>query len=124
LQSFDGARIVFRAIRRIDPGEQVTISYVALAAPRPERRRTLRTLYFFDIDDGGRRAARFPFASLRTCWPNLTFISGTSCLLLVIKWGPIALLCMPNRESCVMLVSGIHALFPDIASGAAGCLIT
>ncbi|KAF8067415.1 CKB4 [Scenedesmus sp. PABB004] len=39
-----------RTLRCVPAGEQLSISYVELAAPRQERRRTLLAQYFFDID--------------------------------------------------------------------------
>ncbi len=52
MQSFTGRRIVFRAIKTIAAGEEVTISYVELAATRAERRAALLAGYCFDIDAG------------------------------------------------------------------------
>ncbi len=52
MQSFAGRRIVFRAIRPIAAGDEVTISYVELAATRAERRAALLAGYCFDIDAG------------------------------------------------------------------------
>jgi SET domain-containing protein len=52
VQSFeDNGRISFRAIAPISPGQEVTISYIELAAARPERREALLASYFFDIDE-------------------------------------------------------------------------
>ena len=39
-----------RALRRLRPGDEATISYVDLCCPRPERRRALLEGYSFDID--------------------------------------------------------------------------
>lgn len=50
-QSFEGPTIVFRAVSDLSPGDEVTISYVELAATRHERRAQLAASYFFDIDD-------------------------------------------------------------------------
>lgn len=50
-QIFSGSAIGFYAIRPIATGEEITISYVELAATRQERRRALLSHYFFDIDD-------------------------------------------------------------------------
>ena len=52
MQSFAGRRIAFRAIRPIAAGDEVTISYVELAATRAERRAALMAGYCFDIDAG------------------------------------------------------------------------
>ncbi|EFN53133.1 hypothetical protein CHLNCDRAFT_137504 [Chlorella variabilis] len=57
LHAFRGGRMVFRAVRAIQPGEEVTTSYTELAAPRWERRAVLLQHHLFDIDappgDGG-----------------------------------------------------------------------
>jgi SET and MYND domain-containing protein len=52
MQSFCGARIVFRAVQRIPAGAEATIAYIELAATRAERRAALKDNYFFDIDAG------------------------------------------------------------------------
>jgi len=49
-QVFHGKKILFKAIRKILPGEEVTISYVDLCLTRQERRTTLLESYHFDID--------------------------------------------------------------------------
>ncbi len=54
VQSFEfNGRICFRAVAPISPGQEVTISYIELAAARPERREALLTSYYFDIDQVG-----------------------------------------------------------------------
>lgn len=50
VQSFDGKRIVFRAVAPIPAGHEAAIAYVELAALRPERRDMLKRHYCFDID--------------------------------------------------------------------------
>ena len=40
----------YRAVRPIEPGEEVTISYTDLKTTRPERRAFLLQHYHFDID--------------------------------------------------------------------------
>ena len=47
---FQGQTLVFRAIRDIAAGSELTVSYIELAAPRLERRHMLAWNYFFDID--------------------------------------------------------------------------
>ena len=42
-QTFVGKRAVFRCIRDVAVGEELTISYVELVAPRAERRQGLMT---------------------------------------------------------------------------------
>lgn len=60
VQSFDGGAIVFRAVRPIKPGKEVTISYTDLKATRPERRAFLLQHYHFDIDAGAEASSRDP----------------------------------------------------------------
>lgn len=50
MQSFQGRRIIFRAMQPIAAGQEATISYVELAAIRAERRAALLESYRFDID--------------------------------------------------------------------------
>ena len=50
-QIFTGSTIGFYAMAAISVGDEITISYVELIASRQERRRALRSHYFFDIDD-------------------------------------------------------------------------
>ena len=40
-QVFRGQRILFKAVRDLAPGDEITISYVDVAQPRAERRREL-----------------------------------------------------------------------------------
>mmetsp|Transcript_2867 Transcript_2867/g.10384 ORF Transcript_2867/g.10384 Transcript_2867/m.10384 type:complete len:510 (-) Transcript_2867:201-1730(-) len=47
-QFFQGSRMHFRALRTIEPGDEVTIAYVEIAACYPELRHTLLTQYYFD----------------------------------------------------------------------------
>ncbi|KAI7835781.1 hypothetical protein COHA_010324 [Chlorella ohadii] len=55
---FVGDRMLFRAVRVIQPGEEVTTSYTELAATRWERRRELLRHHQFDIDvDADKQAA-------------------------------------------------------------------
>ena len=49
-QTFVGKRLVVRCLRDIAPGEELTIAYVELGAPRAERSASLRAHYHFDID--------------------------------------------------------------------------
>eukprot|EP00798_Chlamydomonas_sp_ICE-L_P020441 gene20441-27230_t len=70
MQSFKGAAIQFRAVRGIEAGDQITISYIELAATRLERRETLFLSYHFDID--GARPATSPSHALPS--------SGTSSI--------------------------------------------
>jgi hypothetical protein len=42
----------YRALRALAAGDEVTIAYVEMAAPRLERRVALRRQYFFDLDGG------------------------------------------------------------------------
>ncbi|PRW45589.1 histone-lysine N-methyltransferase SMYD3 [Chlorella sorokiniana] len=60
VHSFAGDRMLFRAVRAIQPGEEVTTAYTELAAMRWERRRELLRHHQFDIDAdaaGGSSAA-------------------------------------------------------------------
>ena len=52
MQSFQGRRIIFRAMQPIAAGQEATISYVELGATRAERRAALLESYRFDIDAG------------------------------------------------------------------------
>lgn len=47
---FQGRTITFRAIDSIPAGQEMTVSYVELAAPRHERQHALQYNYFFNID--------------------------------------------------------------------------
>jgi len=76
-QSFVGRDIVFRALRPLAAGEELTISYVDLLATRQERRRALQASYFFDIDRGVLAAAPAPPAraeiaegAVSVVWPE------------------------------------------------------
>ena len=53
-----------RTLRRIEPGEELTISYVDLATTREDRRRELREGYFFDCDCARCRAPLAPLVAL------------------------------------------------------------
>ena len=53
-----------RTLRRIEPGEELTISYVDLATTREDRRRELREGYFFDCDCARCRAPLAPLSAL------------------------------------------------------------
>lgn len=48
--TFHERRLIFRAVKSITAGSEITVSYVELAAPRLERRQALAWNYFFDID--------------------------------------------------------------------------
>lgn len=61
--SFDGSILVIRSLRPIQKGEEVTISYTDLAAPRWERRMILREQYVFDIDGSASSTATLPTPS-------------------------------------------------------------
>ncbi|KAL4427604.1 hypothetical protein ABPG75_001693 [Micractinium tetrahymenae] len=50
VHTFSGTRMVFRAIRDIQPGEEVATSYTELGATRWERRAALLQHHAFDID--------------------------------------------------------------------------
>eukprot|EP00878_Enallax_costatus_P011592 GHUV01012100.1.p2 GENE.GHUV01012100.1~~GHUV01012100.1.p2 ORF type:complete len:544 (+),score=225.45 GHUV01012100.1:895-2526(+) len=50
VQSFEGPNIVFRSLSDLKAEQQITISYIELAATRQERRRQLLQQYFFDVD--------------------------------------------------------------------------
>eukprot|EP00873_Tetraselmis_striata_P002751 jgi/Tetstr1/423015/TSEL_013790.t1 len=52
-QTFDGKRLLLRALNPIRAGEEVTISYIELAATRQERRASLLQQYYFDLDGPG-----------------------------------------------------------------------
>lgn len=58
MQSFQGRRIIFRAMQPIAAGQEATISYVELAATRAERRAALLESYRFDID--AEKVNRYP----------------------------------------------------------------
>ncbi|GMH37562.1 hypothetical protein BSKO_05435 [Bryopsis sp. KO-2023] len=50
IQVFRGRKLEFRALHKISPGDEITISYVDLMATRFERRQQLLSNYHFDID--------------------------------------------------------------------------
>lgn len=52
VQSFQGPKVRFVAVRDVLPGEEITISYMDLKCTRPDRRLFLQRHYHFDIDDG------------------------------------------------------------------------
>lgn len=51
MQSFSQQCILFTALQPIQPGTEITISYIELAATRAERRQQLLEQYYFDIDN-------------------------------------------------------------------------
>mmetsp|Transcript_37672 Transcript_37672/g.106431 ORF Transcript_37672/g.106431 Transcript_37672/m.106431 type:complete len:504 (+) Transcript_37672:48-1559(+) len=63
VQSFQGNRLVLRALRPVAKGEPLTISYIELAATRQERRHSLLQGYFFDIDGTGAPPGPLPLAA-------------------------------------------------------------
>ncbi|KXZ48781.1 hypothetical protein GPECTOR_25g365 [Gonium pectorale] len=48
VQCFTGSTLQLRALRPLAPGDEITISYLELAATRQERREALADSYFFD----------------------------------------------------------------------------
>ncbi|CAD7705179.1 unnamed protein product [Ostreobium quekettii] len=60
VQAYKGKQLEFRAVRRIEPGEEVTISYIDLLSTHQERREALMHNYFFDIDEVQRPVSASP----------------------------------------------------------------
>ena len=50
MQSFSQQRITFMALQPVQPGTEITISYIELAATQAEKRQQLLDQYYFDID--------------------------------------------------------------------------
>ncbi|KAL4855823.1 Histone-lysine N-methyltransferase [Chlorella vulgaris] len=73
-----GGRIVFRAVRTIQPGEEVTTSYTELAATRWERRAALLEHHLFDIDGPGAAADSSPHTAAPAAAGPATGASGTA----------------------------------------------
>lgn len=73
MQSFSQQRITFTALQPVQPGTEITISYIELAATRAERRQQLLEQYYFDIDHDS-QASSFILSGIAA-----RQVSGTVC---------------------------------------------